>query len=211
MINTFSTGFLTSAGLLVAIGAQNTFVLQQGIKKEGVFTVATVCLLCDVILMTVGVFGLGQMINDNNFFLVALTMLGIAFLAWYGFNALKSAWTGNRQLIVKKGKEKISVSKIVLTTLAMSLLNPNVWLDTVAIIGSISLSFEESMRVYYLFGALSASFIWFYSISYLSAGLSNYLAKKSIWRAIDLTIGIYMFYMAHKLIDYGISSKIFYF
>ena len=93
----------------------------------------------------------------------------------------------------------------------MSLLNPNVWLDTVAIIGSISLSFEESMRIYYLFGALSASFIWFYSISYLFAGLSNYLAKKSIWRAIDLTIGIYMFYMVYKLIDYGISSKIFYF
>ncbi|MDH2926189.1 LysE/ArgO family amino acid transporter [Lonepinella koalarum] len=210
MINVFTTGFLISAGLLVAIGPQNTYVLRQGIKKEAIFTVSTVCFLCDTLLMTIGVFGLGKVINDNHIALILLTLVGFIFLIWYGYNALVSAWKGNDSLIINsKEQAEVNKLKIISTTVAMSLLNPNVWLDTVAIVGSISLSFAENMRIYYLVGALTASFVWFYSIGYLSSGLSNILSKKKVWQVLDLCIGIYMLYMAFMLLASGFSNGIF--
>ncbi|EIP7908537.1 LysE family transporter, partial [Escherichia coli] len=170
MINSsFTTGFLVSAGLLVAIGAQNTFVIRQGMKREFVFTVSATCFICDFILMCIGVLGVGKLINDNSILINLLTIAGVLFLLWYGARSLKSAYYGESLLISSGDQTKTTTTKIIVTTLSFSLLNPNVWIDTVAIVGGVSSTIDASQKINYLTGALSASFLWFFSIGYLAA------------------------------------------
>ncbi|NBI43600.1 LysE family transporter [[Haemophilus] felis] len=209
MLNIFSIGFLTSMTLLLSIGAQNTFVLQQGIKREYVFVVATVFFLCDIILMSFGVFGVGKIINDNAIFLTLITLLGAAFLLWYGFNSLKSAWKGNSQLLAGKSDKKSNWKQAAAGAFAVSLLNPNVLLDTLAIIGGISVNIAADLRIFYLIGALLASALWFYSIGYLAFALAKYLANKTTWRIIETLIGIYMWYIAAMLLRYAHQNGLF--
>ncbi|HGU7511716.1 LysE/ArgO family amino acid transporter [Escherichia coli] len=206
MINSvFITGFFISAGLLVAIGAQNTFVIRQGMKREFVFTVSATCFICDFILMCVGVLGVGRLINDNVVLINSLTIAGIMFLLWYGSKSLKSAYNGESLLISGEASKKTTNIKIILTTLSFSLLNPNVWIDTVAIVGGVSSTIDASQKINYLAGALSASFLWFFSIGYLAAWLSKIFTKPLFWRLIDLLIGCYMIYMAWSLFNFLIK------
>ncbi|EHR9219896.1 amino acid transporter, partial [Escherichia coli] len=203
MINSsFTTGFLVSAGLLVAIGAQNTFVIRQGMKREFVFTVSATCFICDFILMCIGVLGVGKLINDNSILINLLTIAGVLFLLWYGARSLKSAYYGESLLISSGDQTKTTTTKIIVTTLSFSLLNPNVWIDTVAIVGGVSSTIDASQKINYLTGALSASFLWFFSIGYLAAWLSKIFTKPLFWRLIDLLIGCYMIYMAWSLFTF---------
>lgn len=206
MINSsFTTGFLVSAGLLVAIGAQNTFVIRQGMKREFVFTVSATCFICDFILMCIGVLGVGKLINDNSTLINLLTIAGVLFLLWYGARSLKSAYYGESLLISSGDQTKTTTTKIIVTTLSFSLLNPNVWIDTVAIVGGVSSTIDASQKINYLTGALSASFLWFFSIGYLAAWLSKIFTKPLFWRLIDLLIGCYMIYMAWSLFTFLIK------
>ncbi|EHR8377391.1 amino acid transporter [Escherichia coli] len=206
MINSsFTTGFLVSAGLLVAIGAQNTFVIRQGMKREFVFTVSATCFICDFILMCIGVLGVGKLINDNSILINLLTIAGVLFLLWYGARSLKSAYYGESLLISSGDQTKTTTTKIIVTTLSFSLLNPNVWIDTVAIVGGVSSTIDASQKINYLTGALSASFLWFFSIGYLAAWLSKIFTKPLFWRLIDLLIGCYMIYMAWSLFTFLIK------
>ncbi|SLM61625.1 MULTISPECIES: LysE/ArgO family amino acid transporter [Dickeya] len=199
-IPVFITGFMSSAGLIVAIGAQNSFVLRQGMRKEHVFWVSSVCFLCDMVLMTLGVLGLGEMINSSKPALVTLTLAGVIFLLWYGYNALKSAWRGNNQLTMTPAGGNLRQRRSVIgTTLAVSLLNPHVYLDTVAIIGGISSAIAPALKLFYLAGAVSASFVWFYTIGYTAAACARYFANPTTWRIIDSLIGSYMIIMALQL------------
>ena len=205
MTNGFATGFFISAGLLVAIGAQNTFVIRQGMKREFVFTVSATCFVCDFILMCVGVLGIGKVINDNAFLINSLTILGVLFLLWYGSRSLKSAYYGETLLLYVGDTKKTTTLQIIITTISFSLLNPNVWIDTVAIVGGVSSTIDANQKVNYLIGALSASFIWFFSIGYLAALLSKIFTKPLFWRLIDLIIGCYMLYMAWSLLQFLIK------
>lgn len=206
MINSsFTTGFLVSAGLLIAIGAQNTFVIRQGMKREFVFTVSATCFICDFILMCIGVLGVGKLINDNSTLINLLTIAGVLFLLWYGARSLKSAYYGESLLISSGDQTKTTTTKIIVTTLSFSLLNPNVWIDTVAIVGGVSSTIDASQKINYLTGALSASFLWFFSIGYLAAWLSKIFTKPLFWRLIDLLIGCYMIYMAWSLFTFLIK------
>ncbi|ENW9131296.1 LysE/ArgO family amino acid transporter [Escherichia coli] len=198
----FITGFLISSGLLVAIGAQNTFVIRQGMKREFVFTVSATCFICDFILMCFGVLGVGKLINDNIILINLLTIAGILFLLWYGIKSLKSAYNGESLFVSGDEPQKATTLKIIITTLSFSLLNPNVWIDTVAIVGGVSSTIDASQKINYLAGALSASFLWFFSIGYLAAWLSKIFTKPLFWRLIDLMIGCYMIYMAWSLFHF---------
>ncbi|EMY0378473.1 LysE family transporter [Salmonella enterica] len=205
MTNGFTTGFFISAGLLVAIGAQNTFVIRQGMKREFVFTVSATCFICDFILMCIGVLGVGKIINDNIILINILAILGVLFLLWYGVRSLKSAYYGESLLISDGDIAKTTTLKIIITTISFSLLNPNVWIDTVAIVGGVSSTIDASQKINYLAGALSASFLWFFSIGYLAAWLSQIFTKPLFWRVIDLLIGCYMIYMAWSLFHFLIK------
>ncbi|QYM92512.1 LysE/ArgO family amino acid transporter [Dickeya zeae] len=195
----FITGLMTGAGLIVAIGAQNSFVLRQGMRREHVFWVSTVCFLCDLVLMTLGVLGLGKIINDSKPAITTLTLAGVLFLLWYGYNALKSAWRGNHQLTVTAQADGLRRRTVISATLAVSLLNPHVYLDTVVIIGGISSGIPPDLKPFYLAGTVSASLIWFYTIGYTAAACSRYFARPITWRIIDTLIGCYMIFMAFQL------------
>ncbi|ARD38271.1 hypothetical protein B6E78_01565 [Edwardsiella ictaluri] len=189
-----------SSGLLVAIGAQNTFVIRQGVKREFVFTVSATCFICDFILMCVGVLGVGEVVNKNEILLSLLTVAGVLFLLWYGIRSLKSAYYGESILISNGDAVKSTLSKIIITTVSFSLLNPNIWIDTVAIVGGVSSTIDETQRINYLAGALTASFIWFFSIGYLAAWLSKIFIRPLFWRMGDFLIGLYMLYIAWSLL-----------
>ncbi|AJC64988.1 LysE/ArgO family amino acid transporter [Dickeya zeae] len=195
----FITGLMTGAGLIVAIGAQNSFVLRQGMRREHVFWVSTMCFLCDLVLMTLGVLGLGKIINDSKPAITTLTLAGVLFLLWYGYNALKSAWLGNHQLTVTTQADGLRRRTVISATLAVSLLNPHVYLDTVVIIGGISSGIAPDLKPFYLAGTVSASLLWFYTIGYTAAACSRYFARPVTWRIIDSLIGCYMIFMAFQL------------
>lgn len=150
MLQSFVTGLLISAGLLVAIGAQNTFVIRQGIKKEFVFTVSVTCFLCDFILMCIGVLGVGEIVNQSQTFLQILTIVGVLFLLWYGIQSFKNAYKGESQFIDNNEKTEKTLLGMIVSTMAFSLLNPNVWIDTVAIVGGVSTTIESDKKYFIL-------------------------------------------------------------
>lgn len=202
MTNSFFTGFLVSAGLLIAIGAQNTFVIRQGVSRQYVFTVSATCFICDFILMCIGVLGIGKVINDSPILMKLLALAGILFLFWYGVRSILSAIKGESFLTVGKVISDKSYVKVIMTTISFSLLNPNVWIDAVAIVGGVSSTINNSLKVNYLAGALTASFLWFFSIGYLASGLVKIFKTPRFWRLIDFAIGLYMLYMAWGLLPH---------
>lgn len=199
-LTSFITGFLTSLGLIVAIGAQNTFILRQGIRREYILLVAVTCFLCDIVLVSLGVLGVGSVINHSKIMMLAMTGTGVLFLIWYGYNALQSAWRGNSHLVLSQcDGNKQSWQAVLLTALAVTFLNPNALLDTLVIIGGISTSYIGYTKLVFMAGTLTASFIWFFSLGYLAALLSGYFSNAITWRILDLLIGVYMLFMACKL------------
>ena len=136
-------GFFVSGGLIVAIGAQNAFVLKQGLLKRHTFWISLTCFLCDSILIFLGVLGLGQLISQNQTASVALAFVGALFLLVYGVRAFKAAYQGSSALNLESNAENgTSVFKTILATLAITLLNPHVYLDTVVIMGGIAGTLE---------------------------------------------------------------------
>ena len=124
-------GFLVSGGLIVAIGAQNAFVLKQGLRRWQVLPIVLTCFLCDFLLMTLGVFGLGTLIGESRVASVALALVGALFLLVYGARAFRAAWRGGAVMTADGAEAAGSARQAVLLTLAITLLNPHVYLDTV--------------------------------------------------------------------------------
>lgn len=198
-MNAFISGFLLSLSFILAIGAQNAFVLRQGILKEFIFTVCLICSLSDAILISLGVFFIAELEKSIPKLAIFMRYGGSLFLFFYAFLRLKSAFLQSNGLIVKF-KEKRTYLKIVLTTLAITWLNPNVYLDTVLLLGTAAQSFKPQ-QLFFALGAMSASMIFFFSLGYGASFLSEYLKKPKIWKIIEFLIGIFMIYLAFKLIS----------
>ncbi|QIQ22030.1 LysE/ArgO family amino acid transporter [Zophobihabitans entericus] len=200
-------GAIISGSLIIAIGAQNLFVLKQGLMRNHIFWVSLICFLCDAILISIGVLGVGGIISQSTIATIVLACGGAIFLLWYGFNAFKSAYKGNSfiDLSDKDLRNKTPLAKIILATLAITLLNPHVYLDTVVIIGGIAgtLSFEQ--KASFLIGAASASCIWFFGLGYGARLLTPMFRSKRMWQILDIFVGCVMFFIAYGLIRYAIS------
>ncbi len=191
-------GFIIGAGMIIPIGAQNSYILNQAIKKNFHFTAASVCIICDLFLMTLGVYGGGALINSNNFLYSLITWGGIAFLTVYGGLFFKSFIFAKHET-TEKVKLFKSRKTVVFTTLAVTLLNPHVYLDTVVIIGSISGGFEASEKFAFLTGTIIASLVWFYSLSFAAEKLSPWLSKTIVQRFINLFVALIMWGIALSL------------
>lgn len=202
MIDIFTKGFVVSGGLIVAIGSQNAFVLKQGLLKQHIGSIVTICFLCDVLLISAGVLGLGYVLERAPFLSQALAAFGAAFLFWYGFSAFKSAWRGNSHMELSSGVQSKNRNQLVAMALAMTLLNPHVYLDTVVIIGGIGGTLDPSEKPWFLFGALIASFIWFVSLGYGSRLLAPLFTKDKTWQYLDIGIGIMMWWIAIELMKF---------
>lgn len=197
-------GFLVSLSLICAIGAQNAFVLKQGLLKNNIFWICTTCFLCDFLLMCLGIFGVGEIINTNKILLITLTLAGVAFLISYGFLSFRSAFKASSSLKLQPDNlQKVSLASSISATLAITLLNPHVYLDTVVIIGGVSATLPSNFDKFsFMVGALIASFIWFYSLGYGAKKLSVYFTKPRVWQIIECLVGILMWGIALSLLRF---------
>lgn len=203
MISEIMRGALISASLIIAIGAQNLFVLKQGLLKNHIFFVSAICFICDFTLMSIGILGVGSFISANPLITNILAILGAIFLIWYGYNAFKSALKGTSSMQVESQDNKNnSLMKVVLSTLAVTLLNPHVYLDTVVIVGGIAGTLSSEQKMAFLIGAVCVSFLWFFGIGYGARLLTPLFKQKRMWVILDCIVGLVMFYIAYRLIMY---------
>jgi L-lysine exporter family protein LysE/ArgO len=193
----FLPGFLTGLSLIIAIGAQNAFVIRQGLTKRYVFTVVAICAVIDASLIALGIGGLGAAIAGLPWLLEVIRWFGVAYLTWFGIKSLISA-TKN-QTLDAAGVESKSVGKVITTVLAMSLLNPHVYLDTVIFVGGVGNTFGDN-RWYFAYGAMLASVVWFTSIGYGAKAASRFMSKPVFWKVLDGIIAAIMFTLAITLV-----------
>lgn len=205
-ITVVSQGFGVGLSLIVAIGAQNSYVLKKGILKNHVFTTALVCTLIDIILISVGTLGLGSIIGENKTFMLLSTLFGVLFLSYYGITSIVKAIKGSESFVVEENKKNDSLKKTILTLLALSLLNPHVYLDTVILIGSIGSKFPVNERLDFLIGTYLASFIWFFGLAYGARILIPIFKKEITWKVLDILIGITMLLISGKLIHFALEN-----
>jgi L-lysine exporter family protein LysE/ArgO len=200
MILAIVKGFTIGLAMIVPIGVQNSFLLSQGIKQNFHFTAATLCIFCDILLMSLGIFGGGALFRSHPLLATLITWGGVLFLTVYGAMLLKAVISSNSQVASKLTKPSTRFA-VILTTLAVTLLNPHVYLDTVMIIGSISgqfATFEDKWA--FLIGTALASIVWFYSLTASAARLSPWLSKNTVQRVINFTVAMLMWSIALSLV-----------
>lgn len=190
MLLTYIKGMGTGAGLIMAIGAQNAFVLSQGVRKSHYILIPLVCAVCDAILVAIGVTGVGSMITGNPLFSKIAGIGGALFLFAYGAGAFKSAIHGNRMDADQAAAT--STKAAILATLAVTLLNPHVYIDTILLLGSIANQFQSPEHLVFGAGAVTASFAWFFILSIGAGFLAPFFKKESSWRILDTCVGIIM-------------------
>ncbi len=189
-------GFLTGLSLIVAIGAQNAFVLRQGLLRKHVLVIVVICALSDAFLITLGVLGLGSLISALPWLLEVIRWVGVAFLVWYGSSSLRRFV---KQDSLKAAESSVgSLKQAVMTTLALTFLNPHVYLDTVIFIGGIANSFGDQ-KWWFVLGAITASFLWFFSLGFGASKASVLVSKPVFWKILDIFIAAVMFSLAITL------------
>lgn len=199
VINDVISGLATGLSLIVAIGAQNAFVLRQGLRRSHVGAVVMVCTLSDYALIAAGIAGLGTVIRYAPWALVAVRWLGVAFLTWYG---LTSAWRARRPSALHAGAGRTAPASEAATvgrTMALTWLNPHVYLDTVLLLGSIANTHGASGRWWFAGGAGVASTIWFAALGFGAVLLAPLLARPRAWQVLDLLIAATMLAIAAGL------------
>ena len=202
----FLTGLILGASLIIAIGAQNAYVLKQGLLKKHVFIICLICSLSDAILIVIGTSGLGKIVNDHPDWLKVITWLGAIYLIIFGLMSLRSAFKNETLEIAATDGSSQNTRKVVGTVLALTFLNPHVYLDTVLLIGSIASPYSDEQRLYFTIGAVCASFLWFFSLGYGARLLAPLFAKTHAWKILNILIGLVMFSIAYQLITTDFSS-----
>lgn len=193
-------GFVVTFSLIVAIGAQNAYILKLGLLKQYVGLAVFLCILFDTLLISAGVFGLGFFIQGNQLLINIIAIIGILFLSFYSFTSFKSAFK-NESLEVD-GKNKINPLKQVIgMLLVFTFLNPHTYLDTILLIGGIGANIQDNLKIYYLLGAISASTVWFTLLGFGARFLIPLFKKPITWKVLDISIGIIMLIIAYSLID----------
>lgn len=194
----FLYGLGVGFSLILAIGAQNAFVLKQGIKRQFVFAVCFICALSDALLIFAGVFGFGEIVERYPWIAQLARYFGALFLLAYGLRSFYSAFSGQNALIAQ-GEDKSHWWQVVLTCLAFTWLNPHVYLDTVVLIGAISAQFPEEALPFAL-GAACASWAFFFALGYGARLLRPVFANPKAWKILDALIGVVMWSIAASLL-----------
>jgi L-lysine exporter family protein LysE/ArgO len=195
-MQTVLAGLFTGLSLIVAIGAQNAFVLRQGLLKKHVLPVVLICALSDATLIVLGVLGLGSLISLLPWALEVMRWVGVAFLFWYGSTSLRRFMKNESLKAAEAGSG--TLKQTVLTVLALTFLNPHVYLDTVIFIGGIANQFQED-KWFFVIGAVSASFIWFFSLGFGARKASVLVSKPAFWKILDIFIAAVMYSLAITL------------
>jgi L-lysine exporter family protein LysE/ArgO len=191
LIDGYVLGFL----LILAIGAQNAFILRQGLRREHVLPLVLVCGASDAVLIAAGVSGFGALAQAVPGLEQVMLLAGVSFLLWYGAQNLLAAWRGGQAL--EAGEAAGSLRRAVLTCLALTWLNPHVYLDTVVLLGSVSAQYDDTLG--FGAGAVTASFSFFFMLGYGARLLAPFFRRPSSWRVLDLIVGLTMWGIAAKL------------
>jgi L-lysine exporter family protein LysE/ArgO len=190
-------GFLTMASLIIAIGAQNAYVLRTGITRRHVGLVVIVCALSDAVLVVAGVLGIGGLVTAHPGLLTAVRWVGAAYLVGYGLLCLRSA----RHPTGLDAQATVATrSGILATVLALTWLNPHVYLDTVLLVGSLANQHGPDGRWWFTAGATTASVAWFTTLGYGARLLAPLFARPATWRVLDVVIALVMFTIAATLV-----------
>lgn len=195
----FLSGFLLGGSLIVAIGAQNAFILRQGLLRRHVFVLCLICALSDALLIAAGVAGLGTLVAQSPLLITIVTVGGAIFLFCYALLAFRRALHPDAMKVSKDNGTSLKAA--IAACLAFTFLNPHVYLDTVLLIGSLSATYRDAGRIAYGFGAAAASFAWFFALGYGARLLQPLFAKPAAWRILDIIIGLVMAAIALGLLS----------
>ncbi|OOL17402.1 amino acid transporter [Bombella intestini] len=198
IITPIITGFCLGASAIIAVGAQNLFILRQGLKKEHVLPILLLCASVDAIFITASVHGVGKIVRAMPFVTDILTYAGAAFLIWQGISALRHMATNSQ--ISLEAQPPQSLKKVMAMTCGFTLLNPHLYLDTVLLMGSVSLSQPEESRSWFGFGAVLASFVWFPLLGYGARVLRPFFSNPLSWRILDGLTAVIMLTLAGTLL-----------
>jgi len=198
----FLPGLLTGLSLIIAIGAQNAFVIRQGLTRSHVFLVVAICAIADLSLIWLGVAGLGALVTSLPWLLEVIRWFGVAYLGWFGFKSARAAF--KNESLDAAGAAEQSRAKVATTVLALTFLNPHVYLDTVILLGSIGNQFGSD-KWYFATGASVASILWFTTVGYGAKAASRLMSKPVFWRILDSVIAVVMFSIALALAFYRFS------
>ena len=197
--SSYLNGLLIALGLIMAIGAQNAFVLAQSLRREHHLSVAMVCMTCDALLITAGVFALAALLQQYPLAMEITRWGGVLFLVGYSLLAIRRAFA-DQNLVVGAAERPMRARRaVLLATLAITLLNPHVYLDTMVLIGSVGA--QQSLPVWFVAGAASASVLWFFSLALGAAKLAPVLSRPITWRLIDLMVAAMMLKVAWSLVS----------
>ena len=199
MLATFLSGLGTGAGLIIAIGAQNAFVLRQGLLRQHVLPVGLVCLGGDLLCSCAGVAGLGALIRTNEWLLEFFRWGGALFLTVYGISAARRAASGNGSMEISEVGAG-SLMKAITSCLAFTFLNPHVYLDTVVLLGSIAAQYGKDLKWTFASGALTASVLWFTGLGFGARLLLPIFQNPKAWRILDTLIALVMWAIALTLV-----------
>jgi L-lysine exporter family protein LysE/ArgO len=205
MGSVFLQGLALSLGLIVAIGAQNAFVLRQGLRREHVASVVFFCAMSDALLIAAGVLGMAQALGERPMVAQALALAGAVFLAVYGWKALRRALQQNGLLANEEG-DGLSWAAAMAQAAAFTLLNPHVYLDTVLLVGSIGAQQPAGLQPWFVAGASSASLLWFCALGFGARWLAPLFAQPRAWQVLDILIGLTMWVLSGMLIVHLFNS-----
>lgn len=204
-LSVFLQGLALSLGLIVAIGAQNAFVLRQGLRREHVGSVVLFCAMADALLISAGVMGMARALGERPGLARALALAGAVFLAAYGWQALRRA-RRSQQLLATEGRAGISRGAALAQAMAFTLLNPHVYLDTLLLVGSIGAQQPAALRGWFVVGASCASLFWFVLLGFGARWLAPWFARPRAWQVLDALIGMTMFTLAALLVRHVITG-----
>jgi len=188
-ISDFVQGFIIGSSLIIAIGPQNLYVINQGLKKNYTFIIVLICSLSDSLLIICGIYLSNSILNFSGSIIITMKLVGGIWLILYGISKIKNS---RNHIIKSKEFNERSFTKVVITTFAITYANPHVYLDTVILLGSISVNFDN--KLFFGLGAILASFVFFFSLGYFSNFLSKYIKSKKIWFYVDNFMGFLMLF-----------------
>lgn len=200
MLDIYIKGFVVTFSLIVAIGAQNAYILKLGLLRQYVGIAVTLCILFDTLLISAGVLGLGFFIKGNQLLINSIAIFGIVFLTFYAFLSFKSALK-NESIQIDDQVKTNPLGKVISMLLVFTFLNPHTYLDTILLIGGIGANLNDDLKLYFLLGAISGSSLWFISLGYGARLLIPLFKKPITWKILDISIGIIMLIISYTLID----------
>ncbi|KJZ16271.1 lysine exporter [Marinomonas sp. S3726] len=193
----FLSGFITGGGLIIAVGAQNAFLLEQALKRHWALSIAILFMISDALSISLGALGIGALIKSYPILLEITRIAGVLFLTYFGLSRIKASFA-NEALLLSKAKAKLPLGLLLTTAMAVTWLNPHFYLDTLILMGSLANQWQDN-TYQFIMGGVSASVLWFLTLTLIGRLLAPYLEKASFWRWLNRFNGTLVIFIAIQI------------